>query len=171
MAGWAGAAVSRELYPCFTYSNCFYISSLFRPEIMRDPELSKHCMQILPCKGGAMFADTGGYFGMFRSHDANRRELAPHSRRDTEGYDRYSRHIQCRCQVIRPMLMRRPPDLASFRPRDLAELAWLGKQLTSMSEMAAYATLAFWTMSIADYLDAYFDNPVVKAYQAVGSIT
>lgn len=31
------------------------------------------------------------------------------------------------------MLMRRPPDLASFRPRDLMELAWLGTQVTGQS--------------------------------------
>lgn len=37
-----GAAVSRELYPGFTYSNCSYVSSLFRPEIMRDLDLPKH---------------------------------------------------------------------------------------------------------------------------------
>lgn len=34
---WAGgAAVSRSIYPGFTYSNCSYVSSLFRPEIMLD---------------------------------------------------------------------------------------------------------------------------------------
>jgi phytoene dehydrogenase-like protein len=37
-----GAAVSREVYPGFTYSNCSYVSSLMRPEIMRDLELPKY---------------------------------------------------------------------------------------------------------------------------------
>ena len=36
-----GAAVSRELYPGWTYSNCSYVCSLLRPEIFRDLELSK----------------------------------------------------------------------------------------------------------------------------------
>ena len=31
-----GAAVSRQLYQDFTYSNCSYVCSLLRPEIMRD---------------------------------------------------------------------------------------------------------------------------------------
>ena len=36
---WIGsAAVCRKLCPGFTYSNCSYVSSLFRPEIMRDLE-------------------------------------------------------------------------------------------------------------------------------------
>ena len=34
-----GAAVSRELFPGWKYSNCSYVCSLLRPEIMRDLEL------------------------------------------------------------------------------------------------------------------------------------
>ena len=37
-----GAAVSRDLYQDFTYSNCSYVCSLLRPEIMRTLELPKH---------------------------------------------------------------------------------------------------------------------------------
>ncbi len=165
-----GAAVSRELFPGFTYSNCSYVSSLFRPEIMRDLELPKHGLQILPYEGGVLFTETGGYLGMFRDHEANRREFARHSPRDAEAYDRYSRDILRNCRLIRPMLMRRPPDLASFRPRDLMELAWLGKQVTGQSEAQIYDMMRFWTMSIADFLDEYFESPAMKAYQAVGSI-
>lgn len=43
-----GAAVSRSIYPGFTYSNCSYVSSLLRPEIMRDLDLPAHGLQILP---------------------------------------------------------------------------------------------------------------------------
>ncbi|WP_309667025.1 NAD(P)/FAD-dependent oxidoreductase [Tabrizicola sp.] len=165
-----GAAVSRELFPGFTYSNCSYVSSLFRPEIMRDLELPKHGLQIIPYEGGAMFTEDGGYLGMHRDHDANRREFARHSPRDAEAYDRYSRDVLRHCRFIRPLLMRRPPDPARFRPRDLWELAWLGKQMFGLSEMAMYDMIRFWTMSISDYLDEYFENGVIKAYQAVGSI-
>lgn len=165
-----GAAVSRELYPGFTYSNCSYVSSLFRPEIMRDLELPRHGLQILPYEGGALFTEGGDYLGMFRNHDANRREIERHSPRDAEAYDRYARDVLRHCRFIRPMLLRTAADPASFRPRDIAELAWLGKQMFGLSEMAMYDMIRFWTMSIADYLDEYFENPAVKAYQAVASI-
>jgi len=165
-----GAAVSRELYPGFTYSNCSYVSSLFRPEIMRDLELPKHGLQILPYEGGAVFMEGGDYLGAHRDHDANRREIARHSPRDAEAYDRYARDVLRHCRFIRPMLLRTAADPASFRPRDIAELAWLGKQMFGLSEMAMYDMIRFWTMSIADFLDEYFEHPVVKAYQAVASI-
>ena len=83
-----GAAVSRELHPGFTYSNCSYVSSLFRPEIMRDLELPKYGLQVLPYEGGALLTSDGSYLAMNRHHDINRRELARFSARDAEAYDR-----------------------------------------------------------------------------------
>jgi phytoene dehydrogenase-like protein len=162
--------VSRSLYPGFTYSNCSYVSSLLRPEIMRDLELPRHGLQILPYDGGAVLTRDGGYLAMYRDHDANRREFARHSKRDAEAYDRYSRDIMRFCRFIRPLLLRTPPDPTSFRPRDLGELAHLGKRLFDLSETEICEMIRFWTMSISDYLDEYFENPVIKAYLAVSAI-
>ena len=165
-----GAAVSRELYPGFTYSNCSYVASLFRPEIMRDLELPKYGLQILPYEGGAVFMGDGDYLGMFRDHDANRREFARHSRRDAKAYDRDSRDVLRFCRFIRPMLLRTPPDPSSFKPRDLAELMWLGRKMGEMSERQMAETVRFWTMSISDFLDEYFESPVIKGDMAVSAI-
>ncbi len=165
-----GAAVSRSLYPGFTYSNCSYVSSLLRPEIMRELELPRHGLQILPYEGGAVFTQGGGYLAMYRDHEANRREFARHSPRDAENYDRYSRDVLRHCRFIRPLLLRTPPDPTSLRPRDLSELAYIGKKLFAMPEKDIYAMIRFWTMSISDFLDEYFENPVIKAYLAVSSI-
>jgi phytoene dehydrogenase-like protein len=165
-----GAAVSREIYPGITYSNCSYVASLFRPEIMRDLELPRHGLQILPYEGGAVFTEDGGCLGMFRDHDANRREFARHSRRDAEAYDRYSRDVLRFCRFIRPLLLRTPPDPSRFRPRDLAEMLWLGRRLGELSERQLAETVRFWTMSIADFLDEYFEHPVIKGYLAVSAI-
>ena len=43
-----GATVSRELYPNWKYSNCSYVCSLLRPEIIRDLELPRHGLQVVP---------------------------------------------------------------------------------------------------------------------------
>lgn len=165
-----GAAVSRSLYPGFTYSNCSYVSSLLRPEIMRDLELPRYGLQILPYEGGAVFQKKGGYLGMFRDHDANRREFARHSKRDAEAYDRYARDILRHCRFIRPMLMRTPPDPTTFRPRDLQELLFIGKKFMGLTEAERYDMIRFWTMSISDFLDEYFESDVIKAYLAVSAI-
>ena len=87
----------------------------FRPEIMRDLELPKHGLQIIPYEGGAVFTQDGDYLANYRDHDANRREFARFSPRDAEAYDRYSRDVMRQCRFIRPLLMRTPPDPTSFR--------------------------------------------------------
>ncbi len=43
-----GATVTEEIYPGFKYSVCSYVVSLLRPEIIRELELPKHGLKILP---------------------------------------------------------------------------------------------------------------------------
>jgi phytoene dehydrogenase-like protein len=165
-----GAAVSRQLYQDFTYSNCSYVCSLLRPEIMRTLELPRHGLQIIPYEGGCTMMRDGGHLALYDNHDALRREIARHSARDAEAYDRFARDMLRQCRFIKPLLMRTPPDPTSFRPRDIMELLYLGQRFHRMGETRMYETLRFWTMSCADLLDEYFESDIVKAHLAGSSI-
>src|SRR6185436_14888413 len=165
-----GAAVSRELSPGVTYSNCSYVCSLFRPEIMRDLELPKHGLQIVAYEGGAVLTREGGYLASYRDHDQHRREFARYSARDAEAYERYARDVTRQCRFIQPLLMRTAPDPTSFRPRDIGELIYLAKKFGQMSAAEMALTLRFWTMSIAEFLDEYFETDVIKANFALSGI-
>ncbi len=165
-----GAAVSRKLYQDFTYSNCSYVCSLLRPEIMRELELPRFGLQIIPYDGGATMMRDGGHLSLYDNHDALRREISRHSRRDAEAYDRYVRDVLRQCRFIRPLLLRTPPDPTSFRPRDIRELLHLAAHFNGLGEARMYDTLRFWTMSCADFLDEYFENDLVKAHLAGSSI-
>ena len=112
-----GAAVSRSLTPGFLYSNCSYVCSLFRPEIMRDLELPRFGLQVVPYEGGAVFTRDGDYLANYRDHHAHRREFARFSRRDAEAYDRYARDVTRQCRFIQPLLMRTAPDPTSRSSR------------------------------------------------------
>jgi len=165
-----GAATSREMTPGFVYSNCSYVCSLFRPEIMRDLELPKHGLQVISYEGGAVFTRDGDYLASYRDHDSHRREFARWSKRDAEAYDRYARDVTRQCRFIQPLLMRTPPDPFSFKPHDIGELLFLAKRFGTFSPEDMAATLRFWTMSISDFLDEYFETDVVKAYLALSGI-
>lgn len=165
-----GAATSRELTPGFLYSNCSYVCSLFRPEIMRDLELPKHGLQVISYEGGAVFTRDGDYLASYRDHDSHRREFARFSKRDAEAYDRYARDVTRQCRFIQPLLMRTAPDPFSFKPRDIQEMLYLARKFGDFSPSKMAATLRFWTMSISDFLDEYFETDVVKAYLALSGI-
>ena len=99
-----GAAVSRSLTPGFLYSNCSYVCSLFRPEIMRDLELPRFGLQVISYEGGAVLTRDGDYLANYRDHHAHRREFARFSKKDAEAYDRYARDVTRQCRFIQPLL-------------------------------------------------------------------
>jgi len=165
-----GAAVSRKLYKDFTYSNCSYVCSLLRPEIMRQLELPKYGLQIIPYEGGCTMMRDGGHLAVYDNPDAFRREIARHSKRDAESYGRFARDVMRQCKFIKPLLMREPPDPTSFRPRDIRELLFLGGRFHGMGEKRMYDSIRFWTMSAADFLDEYFESEIVKAHLSGTSI-
>ena len=165
-----GAAVSRQLYKDFTYSNCSYVCSLLRTEIIRALDLPRYGLQILPYDGGCTMMRDGNHLALYDNHDALRREISRHSKRDGEAYDRFVRDMLRHCRFIKPLLLREPPDPTSFKPRDIMELLYLGKHFHKLGEAQMYDTLRFWTMSCADLLDEYFESEIVKAHLAGSSI-
>ena len=165
-----GAAVSRRLYDGFTYSNCSYVCSLLRTEIIRALELPRFGLQVIPYEGGCTFMRNGQHLALYDNHDALRREIARHSRRDAEAYDRFVRDMLRHCRFIKPLLLRTPPDPTSWRPRDIRELLFLGRHFWRIGEERLYDTLRFFTMSCADMLDEYFESEIVKAHLAGSSI-
>lgn len=165
-----GATVSRELHPDWKYSNCSYVCSLLRPEITRDLELPRHGLQVVPYGSGVTFMENGDHFGNYIEHDRQLREISRLSVRDANAYERYEADVMKQTRLIRPFLMRTPPDPTSLKPRDLKELAVLAKAFTEMGETGLADTLRFWTMSIGDYLDEYFETDVLKAHLAGSGI-
>lgn len=165
-----GAAVSRSLHDGWTYSNCSYVCSLLRREIVRDLDLPKYGLQVIPYEGGASFTRDGDYFAYYSDAGALRREMARHSLRDADAYGRYSRAIMRQCRFIRPFLLRDAPDPTSLRPRDLSEMAYLVKKAHGLGKKELGETLRFWTMSIGDFLDEHFENDLIKAHLAGSGI-
>jgi len=157
-----GAAVSRELYKDWMYSNCSYVCSLLRPEIYRSLELHKHGLQITPFGGSCQFMENGDYFGSFHDPEVAYREKARHSRHDADAYERYSADTMRQCRFIRDTLLRTPPDPTSFKRKDIQELLAIGNKFMEMGEDRMYETIRFWTMSVAEYLDEYFETDVIK---------
>ena len=165
-----GATVSRNLHGDWIYSNCSYVCSLLRPEIYRDLELARHGLQVTPYGGDTILMENGDYFGHYDDPEVLYREMARFSRSDADAYERYLADTMRQCRFIRDFLLRTPPDPTSFKPRDLKELAYLGAKFFDMGERQMYDTIRFWTMSIAEFLDEYFETDVIKAALSGGGI-
>src|SRR5262245_57390217 len=79
-----GAAVTEEVFPGFKFSVCSYVVSLLRPEIIRDLDLPRHGLEILPLDGTFTPMPNGDYLWRVNDHAKTRREIARHSRIDAE---------------------------------------------------------------------------------------
>lgn len=164
-----GAAVSREIEPGFTYSNCSYALSLLRPEIIRDLDLTSHGLSVIPYEGALTLAGEGRYLAASGHASVMRRELQRHSKRDADAYQRFARDMRRQAEFIRPLMMQTPPDPSAMWGKGLRETLGLLNRFRGLGDAGMAETIRFWTISASDLLDRYFENDVVKAHFAAAS--
>ena len=165
-----GAAVSEEVFPGFRFSVFSYVVSLLRPEIIRELELARHGLHILPLESTLTPLPDGDYLAQWSDHDQNRRELARHSLRDAEAYDEFGVVLHRMARAVKPLLAMTPPDPASLHPRELIDLLRLGRYFRGMSEKDLHALWKLLTMSAADYLDEWFESEALKGTKSASGI-
>ena len=165
-----GAAVTEEIFPGFKFSMFSYVVSLLRPEIIRDLDLPRHGLHILPLESTVTPMENGDYLAGWADHDETRRELYRHSPRDAEAYDEYGRLMHFMAQAVKPILSMVPPDPTSFAPGDLASLWKLGKHFRGLGAERLHALVKLMTMSSADFLDEWFETDVLKATKSASGI-
>src|SRR5713101_2986215 len=112
-----GAAVTEEIFPGFKFSVCSYVVSLLRPEIIRDLDLPRHGLEILPLDGTFTPMPGGDYLWRVNDHAKTRREIARHSRVDAEAYEEFGKAMVAMCRFVKPILAMTPPDPTTHVPR------------------------------------------------------
>src|SRR5688500_3402590 len=142
-----GAAVTEEVFPGFKFSTFSYVVSLLRPEIIRDLELPRHGLHILPLESTLTPLADGDYLAQWSDHDQNRRELARHSLRDAEAYDEFGKLMYRMARAVKPFLGMAPPDPASRNPAELKRLAQLRASLRGLGAEQFHALHKLLTMS------------------------
>jgi phytoene dehydrogenase-like protein len=173
-----GAAVTEELYPGFRFSVFSYVVSLLRPEIIRELQLPRHGLDILPLDGTftplrageGPAAGGGDYLWRVNDHGRTVRELRRWSKTDAEAYEEYGQLMVEMARFIKPILAITPPDLTSLDPRPLMPLAGLARTFQQLPERQQAVFIQLMTMSAADFLDQWFETDPLKATMAASGI-
>jgi phytoene dehydrogenase-like protein len=165
-----GAAVTEEIIPGFLFSECSYVVSLLRPEIIRELDLPRHGLEILPLDGTFSPMPNGDYLWRMNDHGKTLREIRRHSRLDAEAYDEFSKMMTPMCRFVKPILSMIPPDPTTLHPRDLQRLFFLGQRFRQLSSDERYTLVQLMTMSAADFLDQWFETDVLKATMSASGI-
>src|SRR5256885_17005770 len=165
-----GAAVTEEVFPGFKFSVCSYVVSLLRPEIIRDLDLPRHGLEILPLDGTFTPMPSGDYLWRVNDHGKTHREIARHSKLDAEAYDEFGKAMQAMCRFVKPILGMVPPDPATLNPRGLMKLLFIGRRFQGLTSDDKYNHVQLMTMSAVDFLDQWFETDVLKATMSASGI-
>jgi phytoene dehydrogenase-like protein len=165
-----GAAMTEEVFPGFRFSVFSYVVSLLRPEIIRELELPRHGLHILPLESTLTPLPDGNYLAQWNDHDQNRRELARHSLRDAEAYDEFGLMLHQMARAIKPLLGMAPPDPAALSFTELAAMSRLAEHFRALGPKRFHTLHKLLTMSSADFLDEWFESEALKATKSASGI-
>src|ERR1700731_240464 len=165
-----GAAVTEEIIPGFKFSVFSYVVSLLRPEIIRDLDLPRHGLEILPLDGTMTPMSNGDHLWRVNDHAKTRRELERHSKVAADAYEEFGKSMVAMCRFVKPILGMIPPDPTSFNPKDLSKLLFLARRFQTLAAEDKYNLVQLMTMSAADFLDQWFEADVLKATMSASGI-
>jgi phytoene dehydrogenase-like protein len=175
-----GAAVTEEIVPGFRFSVASYVVSLLRPEIIRELDLARHGLEILPLDGtftplpagAAARAGIEGpdYLWRVNHHGRTIRELRRWSKRDAEAYEEYGRLMVEMARFIKPVLGLVPPNVGPLDPRGWLGVAAIARQFAKLPELQQAGFVQLMTMSAGDFLDQWFETDALKATMSASGI-
>jgi len=165
-----GASVTEEIFPGFRFSVFSYVVSLLRPEIIRELDLPRHGLEILPLDGTFTPMLDGNHLWRMNDHARTRREIARHSAVDAEAYDEYGKAMVQMGRFVKPLLAMTPPDPMSLSLTALKDLLAIGRRFQRLSPDDKYNQVRLMTLSAIDLLDPWFETDVLKATMSASGI-
>ncbi len=136
-----GASVTEEIYPGFKYTVFSYVVSLLRPDIVRELQLARHGLTILPLESTLTPLPNGDRLYRDGDHYRTMREIARHSPRDAEAYDEYSRNMYFMAKAVKYILGIMPPDPTTLNPnKGLVGVGWCSPSLLGFARGSALSS-------------------------------
>jgi phytoene dehydrogenase-like protein len=164
-----GAAVTEEVFPGFKYSVCSYAVSLLRPEIIRELELARHGLALLPLDGTfTPLAD--GYLWRPEDPAAKHAEIAKHSRKDADAYADYGETMAVMAAFVKPLLGMIPPDLNALDLRAILDALGLGRAFRQLGPRRQHLLVQLMTSSALDFVERWFESDPLKATLSASGI-
>ena len=165
-----GACVTEELWPGYRVSRAAYVVSLLRPRILRELELGRFGLTLLPRSPASLtpLAD-GRSLVLGVDPAADSREIARFSPADAALYPRYEALLERIARALEPTLDLPPPELRIRHSRDLRAglqtlLAGLrlGRQLPAAAQLLLGAA--------RDVIEEWFESEPLRTTLASDAV-
>ena len=165
-----GSAVSEQVFPGFTYTVCSYVVSLFRPHIVRDLDLPRHGLEIIPLDASFSPLPDGDSLCRWGDPHRTRREIARFSAKDAEIYPEFSLTMSQLARFTKSIIDNPAPNPTSLNPGELVQALRTSRGLREANADQRFLYMKLLTMSAADFLDQWFESDVLKAPMSVSGI-
>jgi phytoene dehydrogenase-like protein len=171
-----GAAASEEVFPGYRVSTGALDAGLFLPQIVKDLGLEKFGLEFIQNPAiVTVFDTTGQPLTLWRNPEQSQAEITRFSKVDAEQYPKYLRWVSRMTAILQEMLTLNPPRIPDVSLADLSPwlLPALKARRLGRQEMMAFLRLL--PMPASDFLDEWFETPLLKValgtQAVIGSLT
>jgi phytoene dehydrogenase-like protein len=165
-----GAAVTEEFHPGYRNSIASYVLSLLRPEIIRDLDLKRHGLSLIPFRGALDILGDGRTL-LFTGDDAHdRAEVARFSNRDYEAMGALRQRLERVGAVVRDQLLREPPNVGGGL-QSILSTARLGSGVRRLSAEDRHFLIQMFTLSANDLMERWFESEAMRQAYAVHCVS
>jgi phytoene dehydrogenase-like protein len=166
-----GLASTEEFAPGFRASigpdNC----GLLLPQVVSDLELDRHGLELFPLDP-VVFTPSREGDGLLLHRDMAKtvEEIRKISARDAEAYPRFKALVEKISEFLRPLFSKPAPSATIETGTDILELLRLGWGFRQLGARSMHELLRILPMSLEDFLDEWFEHPLVKAAIGAGTL-
>jgi phytoene dehydrogenase-like protein len=167
-----GCAVTETFHPGFRNSLAAYTVSLLQPAIIRDLDLARHGLRIVPRQlANFLPLEDGRYLKVGAGRTPA--EVAKFSARDAQRLESYSARLDKLADFLRAVAQETPPNAPRAAGDWLRQMLRAGKfadRLRRLGLEGERDVLEIFTASAGDYLDHWFESAPIKAAFGFDSI-
>ncbi len=158
-----GACVTEEIAPGVRASTTSYIASMLRPEVIRDLQLERRGLRMVPCEPGlqSVFSD-GTVLPWWTDHERTVREWSRISAADARTFDTVDRRLKHLARYLQGFFLEEPPDVHATGLRKLSEGRRLLKRFRTIKGDEITDLVSFLTGSLGEFLDRHFESEHIK---------
>jgi phytoene dehydrogenase-like protein len=159
-----GCCVTEEIAPGCRASTTSYIASMLRPEVIRELNLGRHGLRMVPCEPALQVAlDGGEVLAAWSDTARTAAEIKRFSAADARSFVAADAELKALAARLQPLFMQLPPDTRATGLRAARELLRLGRSLRGLHGTELDGLTRLLTGSLGQFVDARFESRQARA--------
>jgi phytoene dehydrogenase-like protein len=137
---------------------------MLRPEVIRDLQLGRHGLRMIPCEPSVQVAlDGGEVLALWADAGRTAAEIGRFSPADARAFLAADTELRALAARLQPLFTQLPPDTRATGLRGYRELLRLGRSLRRVRGTELDGLTRLLTGSLGQFIDARLESPQAKA--------